>query len=368
MAQALFSQKVSSGNFDPATFERAADALRNINNQPNSDLAFDMVVEAEKTKREEAVARQKLGDVEREKLRAETIKVQEQERRQTLQMEHRMARERGKEQHEMARKRDEENRQKQHQLFQREQKQRQQQFEREQQQKRALFEEQQRIDDQKHQRREKAREQQRMRIMEREKAIQMENDKQLLKMRIEAETRKERENFDLNKEMRELDLAEKKEEFKMELELRAKQLTEKLKFFSDFASSPAKMGMLTGAISLTFASFFGARYLERVAGMPKLVRDSSRLNYLRPTSWMTALRRRRVGNQATADALTDEIVLPPSVRRDISMLSRSLKRQQERQFAFRHVLLHGPPGTGKTLFAKRLALESGLDYVSWPVF
>ena len=75
-------------NFDPTGFERAAKALKEINNAPNSDAALEIIKTQDATKRLEHEAAIEQGKARQLTAEADRIRVQQEEHRKTMEQDH----------------------------------------------------------------------------------------------------------------------------------------------------------------------------------------------------------------------------------------------------------------------------------------
>uniref|UniRef100_A0A2P2HWM6 ATPase family AAA domain-containing protein 3-like n=1 Tax=Hirondellea gigas TaxID=1518452 RepID=A0A2P2HWM6_9CRUS len=137
-----------------------------------------------------------------------------------------------------------------------------------------------------------------------------------------------------------------------------------------FLGDQQRVQMAVGGLVVLTAGYFTAkgalgiafRFLEARLVKPTLVRETSRLSLLEtmkhPIDTVKKIRWRLKGSQDTLKG----VILKPNVEaaiRDIALETRNCRKAKG---IYRNVLLHGPPGTGKTLFAKKLARNSGMDY------
>lgn len=122
---------------------------------------------------------------------------------------------------------------------------------------------------------------------------------------------------------------------------------------------------LTGG-SLYFAKSFiglGTRFIESRFAKPSLVRETSRPNfsqiYKYPFRMIESVRNRFRDNR---QEIFSGIILDPFLEKQLETITYTILNRKKSLAPFRNMMFYGPPGTGKTLFAKRLALNSGLDY------
>jgi ATPase family AAA domain-containing protein 3A/B len=99
-------------------------------------------------------------------------------------------------------------------------------------------------------------------------------------------------------------------------------------------------------------------------GKPALVRETSKINsrifvnlpYLYMRRAVTRMRRR------TEKDLLDGVILDKKLEEQLREISYAVLNRQKHFAPCKNLMFYGPPGTGKTLFAKKLAMQSGLDY------
>jgi ATPase family AAA domain-containing protein 3A/B len=125
------------------------------------------------------------------------------------------------------------------------------------------------------------------------------------------------------------------------------------------------------------ALLFGAFHLTRLGavllqtsllrrfGKPQLVRETSKIhtsNYgLIP--WMYT--KKFVTNNIlrhSEENLLKGVILDKKLEDQLREISYAVLNRRKHYAPAKNMLFYGPPGTGKTLFAKKLAMQSGLEY------
>ena len=126
--------------------------------------------------------------------------------------------------------------------------------------------------------------------------------------------------------------------------------------------------LLTGLVggSLYFSKFFfgtSARMIEARFAKPSLVRETSRPSlrqfYKYPLRIWEALPFRLADR---TKEIFSGVIFKPELEKQLEVITYAIINRRKNLAPFRNMLFHGPPGTGKTLFAKKLALNSGMDY------
>jgi len=64
----------------------------------------------------------------------------------------------------------------------------------------------------------------------------------------------------------------------------------------------------------------------------------------------------------TETQLLEGVILDPKLEEQLRDISYAVLNRQKHFAPSKNLMFYGPPGTGKTLFAKKLAMQSGLDY------
>ncbi|XP_045817386.1 ATPase family AAA domain-containing protein 3C [Trifolium pratense] len=110
-------------------------------------------------------------------------------------------------------------------------------------------------------------------------------------------------------------------------------------------------------------------YINRILGQPSLIRESSMAKF--PGSRFLSQAKNKVLNYSTLAKAEKpvgsqnglgNVILHPSLQRRIAHLARATSNTKAHQAPFRNMLFYGPPGTGKTMVAREIARKSGLDY------
>lgn len=130
-------------------------------------------------------------------------------------------------------------------------------------------------------------------------------------------------------------------------------------FFQNFfqSSNLTKLVLATGAgMGLYYTEHFAHKYFEAKLGMPKLLRESSRMGVFQ--SWVSWLYKKPI-NQ---DEALSQIILAPEIQKKISSIAHATAAAHKKGLEYRNLLLYGEPGTGKTLIAQTIARSSNMDF------
>jgi len=141
---------------------------------------------------------------------------------------------------------------------------------------------------------------------------------------------------------------------------------------SSFFQNPKLVAKVAYTSLAVFSAFFGTRFAFNYLGMrmmarfgkPTLIRETSKLystNYVTlPFMWM----RKRVQMLAkrTEKDLLEGVILSKPLQEQIREISYAVLNRKQHYAPCKNMMFFGPPGTGKTLFAKKLAMQSGLEY------
>lgn len=123
--------------------------------------------------------------------------------------------------------------------------------------------------------------------------------------------------------------------------------------------------VMFGAFHLTKLSLaiVGQKVISRM-GKPQLVRETSKLhsnNYLTlPYAW--ARKKVQMGMKRTEADLLEGVILEKKLEDQLREISYAIINRKKHYAPCKNMMFYGPPGTGKTLFAKKLAMQSGLEY------
>lgn len=64
----------------------------------------------------------------------------------------------------------------------------------------------------------------------------------------------------------------------------------------------------------------------------------------------------------TEKDLLDGVILEKNLENQLRDISYAILNRKKHFAPSKNMMFYGPPGTGKTLFAKKLAMQSGLEY------
>lgn len=330
-------------NFDPTGFERAANALKEIDASPNSKQALAMIKEQEVTQQLEHQRMMEEAKAVQADRAVQQTRVAEEERRKTLA---------------------EDSKQRQQQAYYKDQLQRKR-AEDERQATQFMREAERRKDEEMHLRIEAkkmatlAREQEMRAQLERDRAI----------AEADGRIKQERENFDLRMEELKAQATQQRETVLESIKLVGKTIGEGVSsYFSDHDKMLKTVGTLTAIAAGVYTAKVGAgvlgRQIEARLGKPVLVRETSKRTALdavrSPFSSMRRLAQRITGSGAE-DPLKG-VVLEEGLAARLASVARATVNTKKNGAPYRHLLMHGHPGTGKTMFAKNLARSSGMDY------
>lgn len=124
--------------------------------------------------------------------------------------------------------------------------------------------------------------------------------------------------------------------------------------------------LVFGAFHLTKlgTALFTAMLMGRF-GKPQLVRETSKIytsNYaLIPMMYAKKFLSKNVIKRTEADLLKG-VILDKKLEDQLREISYAVLNRKKHYAPAKNMLFYGPPGTGKTLFAKKLAMQSGLEY------
>ena len=99
-------------------------------------------------------------------------------------------------------------------------------------------------------------------------------------------------------------------------------------------------------------------------GKPQLIRETSKLYsnniFTLPLQYGRKLVHQKM--RRTEKDLLQGIILEKNLEDQLREISYAVLNRKKHYAPCKNLMFYGPPGTGKTLFAKKLALQSGLEY------
>jgi ATPase family AAA domain-containing protein 3A/B len=99
-------------------------------------------------------------------------------------------------------------------------------------------------------------------------------------------------------------------------------------------------------------------------GKPQLVRETSKLysNNLLTLPYHMTKKFLHTKMKRTEKDLLQGVILEKNLEDQLREISYAVLNRKKHYAPCKNLMFYGPPGTGKTLFAKKLALQSGLEY------
>jgi len=79
-----------------------------------------------------------------------------------------------------------------------------------------------------------------------------------------------------------------------------------------------------------------------------------------PYAW--ARKKVQMGMKRTEADLLEGVILEKKLEDQLREISYAIINRKKHYAPCKNMMFYGPPGTGKTLFAKKLAMQSGLEY------
>ncbi|KAI6659605.1 hypothetical protein LOD99_14528 [Oopsacas minuta] len=334
----IASSTQSLQTIDPTGFERAANAIKQINMSPHASKVLEVTVEQEKSRRKEM-------DLQQEQLRINLLH----EKSKLFQQD--------------------QDAKKQYQLQEAEQKQRLLQYQDQLERKRSLdlLQEQKKVNSDNLKAQEESvlrQEAYRKNTLEYESKLNLGSELEKIKAKMLAKGDIQRNNHDLTLEEIRLKEEERRSTvLKSISEINGNIAGGVVNILTDFS----KLGAFVGSISLLAlgiytaknATIFTRSFLESIIGKPKLVRDTSRISLLNPIRIFPQMARRLL---TRPQFVMDGIFFNPGLANRLQDVALATYYTRTNNGNFRNLYLYGPPGTGKTLYAKSLAWNSGLDY------
>lgn len=324
--------------FDSDAFERAAKAMKDLDQSKNAKEAIDIALKSEESRKAEAQTRMK--EMEYAILQEETQRqrITEEEKRKTMREQQKFVQQNEQYKDRLTRKRHDD------------------QLQQDRANNEAILKRQE----------DSTRQQEQMRrdTAEYQEKIRHENEMKRLEAKAAARGRIERDNHDLNKEKIKLESQEFRTTILEALSSAGNMIGAGINSVIENQDRILKVGMTVfcvaaGLYGAKYGAMTGARYVDRRIGKPTLVRDTSRVNYKDVWKYPITTLARLFTTRPNA---LEGVITHPSLEDRLKVLVASTYFTKQNKGTFRNLLMYGPPGTGKTLFAKRLAMSSGMDY------
>jgi ATPase family AAA domain-containing protein 3A/B len=140
----------------------------------------------------------------------------------------------------------------------------------------------------------------------------------------------------------------------------------------NFFANP-KFLVKTAYLSLmVFSAYYGTRMAFGVLGQrlmarfgkPQLIRETSKLytNNVISLPFMYLRKFALMRMRRSEKDLLNGVILDKRLQEQIREISYAVLNRKQHFAPCKNMMFFGPPGTGKTLFAKKLAMQSGLEY------